>query len=97
MRTVLALALAVTGTGCLTNTISGHWTGCAPGDNIYVSIPNSSANDFPCERGGFELDLSTEGDFAIQFTRSAGGQRIQYLEIRVTGVDGDTDIGTIEF
>jgi len=97
-RLLLAVALAVGGTGCLTNTISGSWTGCAAGDVIYVSIPNSSADDFPCERGGFELDSSTEGDFAIQFTRrDATGHQVSYQEIRVTNVHGDRDVGLIQF
>ena len=59
--------------------------------------PERLADDFPCEAGGFELESSTEGDFEIHFTRSSGGQQLGYVQIHVTDVHGDRDVGTVQF
>ena len=90
--------LALLATGCLTNNISGQWTGCDPGDQIYLSVPNDAADWFACEQGEFDLDVAATGDFALRFKRDdATGEQVEYFEIRLSGVDGDRDIGLVQF
>ena len=97
MRMRLAVLPLFAATGCLTNTISGRWTGCDPGDQVYVRIPNDAADHFECERGGFELEAGVQGDFQIELERESGvdGHWINTVTIQLHDVNGDTDIGVV--
>jgi hypothetical protein len=103
--TAVVVAVVMLGSsGCLIrNTISGRWTGCDPGDDIYVTIPSGhgpiEADHFACEDGGFEIGVGADHDsFTLSFDRhDAEYVFVESIEIELAGVDDDRDVGTIRF
>ncbi len=101
MKTLIA-ALALLGAGCLgRNTISGQWTGCAEGDDIYVNVPSghgpTEADHFACEEGGFEIGVGQEAFRLDLDRRDADYHFLETVSFDLVGVTADRDLGLIIF
>jgi hypothetical protein len=100
-----AVAVALLGApGCLlSNTISGSWTGCNSGDDIYVNVPSGHgpivAEHVACEEGGFDIGVPADHhDFTLELDRhDADYNFINSIDIELVDIDSDHDVGLVVF
>jgi hypothetical protein len=96
------LVLALLTSGCLgRNTISGRWTGCDPGDDIYVNVPSPNgpieADHFACESGGFDIGVDRESFRLDLDLRDSEYHFIETVSFDLVDVNGDRYLGVIQF